>query len=75
MVLTITTAGIEACPGSSRGPREKGVEMLSNGVKEELASEVEGGKQLEGKKVVEGGFSYSSERKQPRDSLEVQGLS
>ena len=56
MLLTITTAGIEACPGSSRGLREKGVEMLSKGVKEELASEVERGKQLEGKKVVEGGF-------------------
>ena len=58
MLLTITTAGIEACPGSSRGLREKGVEMLSKGVKEERASEVERGKQLEGKKVVEGGFSY-----------------
>ena len=58
MVLTITTAGTEACPGSSRGPTEKGVEMLSKGIKEELDSEVDRGKQLEGKKVVEGGFSY-----------------
>ena len=58
MVLTITPAGIEPCPGSSRGPTEKGVEMLSKGIKEELDSEVDRGKQLEGKKVVEGGFSY-----------------
>lgn len=58
MVLTITTAGIEACPGSSRGPTEKGVEMLSKGIKAELDSEVDRGKQLEGKKVVEGGFPY-----------------
>ena len=44
MVLTITTAGIEACPGSSRGPTEKGVEMLSKGIKAELDSEVDRGK-------------------------------
>lgn len=50
MVLTITTAGLEACPGSSRGPREKGVEMVSKGFKKELDSEGERGKQLEGKK-------------------------
>ena len=32
--------------------------MLSKGIKAELDSEVDRGKQLEGKKVVEGGFSY-----------------
>lgn len=58
MVLTITTAGIEPVQDSSRGPTEKGVEMLGKGIKEELDFEVDRGEATEGKKVVEGGFSY-----------------
>ena len=34
MVLNIIAAVIEACPGSSRGAKEKGVKMVSKGIKE-----------------------------------------